>query len=167
MKQAVIGIIFDPSRQNVLILKRRDIPIWVFPGGGVDADELPEDAVIREIFEETGLKALIVKKIAEYTPINNLACLTHLYECKSVEGNLTTGSESCEIGYYPISHLPKDFFHIHDEWLNDALKNDPEVIRRPNTSITYWNLFLYFCKHPLRVIRTVLSRLGYPINKKE
>lgn len=28
--------------------------MWTLPGGGVDADEEPRDAVVREVFEETG-----------------------------------------------------------------------------------------------------------------
>ena len=30
---------------------------WTFPGGGMNHGELPEDTLVREFFEETGLKA--------------------------------------------------------------------------------------------------------------
>lgn len=164
MKQSVIGIVFNHNRSEVLILKRRDVSMWVLPGGGVDSNETPEKAVLREILEETGLQTEIIKKVAEYTPMNKLTNLTHLYECKEVGGQLTTGAETKEICFVPLKHLPGNFFHLHSEWLQDALRNMPEVIHRPITNVTYGKLFLYFCRHPIRVIRLLLSRLGYPIN---
>lgn len=166
MGSAAIGIIFNNDRTEVLILKRNDVPVWVLPGGGIDPGETPEDAVLREIHEETGLQVQIHKKVGEYTPINKLAHQTYVFECKTIGGQLSTGPEALEIGYYPIKSLPRSFFFIHYDWLQDALKNVPEVIKRPLTRITYLELFKYFLKHPILVIRVILSRLGYPINKK-
>lgn len=163
-KSAVIGVIFTEDHQKVLILKRRDVPVWVFPGGGVEEGESPENAMIREVFEETGLKTVIGRKIGEYTPINKLALFTHVYECRVTGGELSTGSETRELGFYPIGELPKNFFVIHGVWLQDALKNNAEVIKREISEVTYPKLLLYFCRHPLEVLRFLLSRLGLPLN---
>lgn len=40
---------------------------WMFPGGGIDRDETPEQAVEREVFEEVGVKVLNVHRIGEYS----------------------------------------------------------------------------------------------------
>jgi 8-oxo-dGTP pyrophosphatase MutT (NUDIX family) len=36
-----------------------------FPGGGVDGDETPEQAVIREVKEELGMDVLVLRQVAE------------------------------------------------------------------------------------------------------
>lgn len=166
MKSSVLGIIFSEDRKEVLVLKRRDVPMWVFPGGGIDERETPEAAVIREIYEETGFKAEIVRKIGEYTPANRLTRFTFLFECRTLSGEPSIGNETREVGFYPIDNLPQPFFIIHQNWLQDALLNETEVLKKPVPGVTYWNFVKYFLRHPVQVIRLALSRLGFPINKK-
>lgn len=164
MKQAVIGIIFSTDLQKVLVLRRRDVDVWVFPGGGVENDELPEKAIIREILEETGMNVSIKRKIGEYTPINSLASFTQVYECHATSGKLLTGDETREIGFFPIHDLPKFFFPLHEDWLKDALEKNPNVIKKPIYQVTYIQCLKYFFLHPLKVLRFAMSRIGFPIN---
>ncbi|MDP1879313.1 MAG: NUDIX hydrolase, partial [Parachlamydiaceae bacterium] len=65
---AAIGIIFNNDNSQVLLVKRQDIPLWVMPGGGVDPGETTEEALLREVHEETGYHVKIIRKCAEYTP---------------------------------------------------------------------------------------------------
>ena len=166
MKSSVIVIIFNETREQLIAIKRRDVPIWVLPGGGIEENETPEEAALREIVEETGLKVSIKRKVAEYTPKNYLAKVTHLFECQYVSGIPHEGTETKEIHFFSYQNLPKPFFFLHQEWLNDALKNEKGIIRKSIEQVTYFRLFLYFCRHPLWVLRLALSRLGLPINSR-
>jgi 8-oxo-dGTP pyrophosphatase MutT (NUDIX family) len=163
MKSAAITIILNDNRDQVLLIKRRDVPAWVMPGGGIETDEKPENAATREAFEETGLKVEIVRKTGEYTPLNKLAALTHVYECLVVSGKPEIGDETSQIGFFSFDNLPKTFLIVHLSWLNDALKNKT-VVKRPITEVTYFKLLKYSIRHPYLVFRTLLSRLGFPIN---
>lgn len=51
---AVTGIVFD-DRDRILLVRQAEGGVWTTPGGAVDPDELPADAVVREVWEETGL----------------------------------------------------------------------------------------------------------------
>lgn len=66
IRRCVTAVIFDNHHNPYfLILKRkRNWEGWEFVKGGIEANEAEEDAVKREIFEETGLKKFkILKKI--------------------------------------------------------------------------------------------------------
>ena len=53
------GIVFN-SRGEVLMIKHRKLGVWLPPGGHVEENELPDIAVLREIYEETGIRAEIL-----------------------------------------------------------------------------------------------------------
>lgn len=54
---------------KILLAKHHDLTIdkvyWCLPGGGVEAGETPEQAVVRELKEETNLDIRVVRKLCE------------------------------------------------------------------------------------------------------
>lgn len=164
MKDGVAGVIFSDNRTHVLWIKRRDIPIWVLPGGGIEPNEPPEETVIREILEETGLQTSIVRKTGDYYPINRLASRTHIYECKIIGGNLEGGEESLRCAFFTIDSPPSPMLEVHYEWMKEAFANHPDILKKPISQITYWKVFTFFLKHPMLVIRALCARIGFPIN---
>ncbi|KAG6559359.1 RNA pyrophosphohydrolase [Candidatus Rhabdochlamydia oedothoracis] len=163
LKQAVSGIIFCSERQKVLLIKRRDIPVWVLPGGGVEEQETPEEAVVREVYEETGLSVQIVRKVAEYSPVNKLTQLTHLFECSIVQGNLQTGSETKEIGFF-LSSKPNLLPPPYLSWIQDASSHQKCVIQKKVEGVSYLVLCKFLCLHPILVTRYLLTKIGIHIN---
>lgn len=53
------GFVLHPDRK-VLLIHHRKLGVWLYPGGHVEGTETPDDAVIREIREETGIEARIL-----------------------------------------------------------------------------------------------------------
>src|SRR5262245_6541310 len=62
---SVSAHIFDPSRR-LLLVQQRDGDVWSTPGGAIDPDEQPADAVVRETWEETGLLVSPRRLVAIY-----------------------------------------------------------------------------------------------------
>lgn len=162
--KSIAGVLFSEDRTHVLLILRRDVPVWVLPGGGVDSGETPEEALVREILEETGLCVKIRRCVGAYLPINRLSRPTLLYECESLSGELSTSSETRAVRFWPIDHLPP-LPPPYEEWISDALANGP-MLEKHLTSVTYARLLKEALLHPLLVVRFLLSRLGIPINSK-
>ena len=43
----------------------REPPVWALPKGIIDQDEKPEQTALREVAEETGIEARLVKKLGD------------------------------------------------------------------------------------------------------
>ena len=57
-KQRVSALMVNRKNAEILLIKRfkEGRNYWVFPGGGVEPEELLEQAIVREVFEETCLR---------------------------------------------------------------------------------------------------------------
>lgn len=66
--RAGVGAIIVSDHGKVLAFERLKIPgAWQFPQGGLDEGEDPGDCVIREVEEETGLRAGDLERLTEST----------------------------------------------------------------------------------------------------
>lgn len=165
MKQSVLSIVLSDDKKQCLCIMRRDVPgIWALPGGGVDQGESPEEAAVREVLEETGLRVAILRKSGHYTPINRLTTVTHVFVCSVTSGELGVSNETLKSDFFPLDSLPNPFFHMHGDFITDALEN-AQTVNKPITQVTYSKLFFYFLQHPVLVIRLLLTRMGLPINQ--
>ena len=160
--KSVAGILFSPDRAAVLLIQRRDVPVWVLPGGGIDPGELPPDAIVREILEETGFTVKAQRLVGDYIPINRLAKRTHLYECAIVSGEAQLSPETRGIRFFSLATLPP-LPPPYREWIDDAVQQKPPI-QRELISVNYFTLLKHLILHPILVIRFILARLGWTIN---
>lgn len=69
------------GRRGTVLHRHRLLGIWLQPGGHVDPCERPEDAAVRETFEETGLRARHLGGVPTLVHLDvhpAPACTTHL-----------------------------------------------------------------------------------------
>lgn len=157
IQPAAIAIVLDKTGKKVLLVKRKDVPMWVLPGGGIDAEENPSYAVIREVFEETGLVVATNRQCAHYTPINSLSSETHLFICHPVSGSLLPSHETDDVAFFALDQLPPLFFFIHKYWLKESLSTNT-LISRPLNEVSYLALAKFFLKHPGIVLSFAKTR---------
>ncbi len=117
--------------RQVLLMKRSIYPHrgrWVLPGGHVEPGEDPAKAVKRELQEETGIKAEVIRffnfyfindrKIEPRGPLYNL-----VYLLKFKSGKIKNSFESSEIKWWPLDKLPRSLGFHHSKILKDYLKS--------------------------------------------
>lgn len=97
---AIVACVDDRGR--VLLVKQLTGPFagaWLLPGGGVERDERVEDAARRELAEETGYAAPLLRAVAVYEvrsrPPGTFHILLVMYRATAVTGEprAESGSE--------------------------------------------------------------------------
>jgi len=151
--------VFGKSKKKILLIKRRDIPIWVIPGGGIEKGETPEEAAIREAKEESGFDIKLIRKVAEYTHIGSNK-KNHLFEAEVIGGKATINSEASAVEFFDVDNLPETRHPLINEWLSDWKK----VIKREIQGVTIKQALRQIHRHPIMVIRFILTRFGIRIN---
>jgi mutator protein MutT len=100
---------------RVLLVRRGKEPLrgrWVVPGGTVELGETLEEAVVREVEEETGLKvrpiepALVFDRIQRDGANVSYHYVIIDYLCEYVSGTPRAGSDADEVALASVSELP-------------------------------------------------------------
>jgi len=94
------GIVFNKNKQILMIFHKK-LNVWLPPGGHIEDNELPTNAVIREIFEETGIKV-------EIFPIENKILTLSNNDCKELEKPFVLLLENIE-GNWKHNHIDMVF----------------------------------------------------------
>ena len=111
---AVVGMIYNDLGQ-ILLGKNKDMLYWLFPGGNIEPYESPADALVREVWEETGLvvEPLRItgvyggkKYFVIYKNKDKVSYVLIVFECKVKGGDLRPdGEELSELKFYSFSDI--------------------------------------------------------------
>ena len=122
--------IFDETGQRILLTRRTDNQRWCLPGGRLDPGESIAECCAREVWEETGLCARIVKLIGVYTTPdflleygdgNRFQLISFNFEAIVIGGTLGLSDETIAYGYYSPAEIEElDLMEHHRQRIVDA-----------------------------------------------
>src|SRR5260370_6358200 len=128
----VFALIFNHEKQ-ILMGHRRDIDWWNLPGGGTESGETVDEAVCREVREETGLEVKVERLVGVYSkPQKQEVVLTFL--CQVIGGTLQPTEETRESRYFSLDSLPRNTLPKHRQRIEDALLNQQRAVIRAQRS---------------------------------
>lgn len=116
LNPGVAALIRNAKGHILFQLPQGSREVWSLPAGSIEPGEAPEEAVIREVWEETGLQVTPVRLVGAfggkafrhtYPDGNQVEYLVLVYECRVDGGTLQAlDGESAELRYYPPSARP-------------------------------------------------------------
>ncbi len=136
-KVDVRGVVFDADR--VLLVKEIADGRWTVPGGWADIGDSPSEATIREIREESGYEARVVKLMALYDRMRHKhpPHAFHIYKvfflCEITGGAPAVSIETDGVDFFPIDDLPelsigrvtaRQIHRFHEHHVNRGLPTD-------------------------------------------
>jgi 8-oxo-dGTP diphosphatase len=128
--RTVTAIVEFPNNK-ILLVKRGTVVFkgyWALPGGRVDSGETIEQAIVREVKEETGLDVKIVKKIDEYHEIGVQDGIEYDYHpacflVKPMGGKIRRQEKEIEdIKLVDLKDLPEKLAFEHSSMIRDYMK---------------------------------------------
>jgi 8-oxo-dGTP pyrophosphatase MutT (NUDIX family) len=128
------AIIFDDTSERILLTQRTDNGRWCLPGGGMDSGESASEAIIREVWEETGLQVEVDRlagiyttphRIVRYADGNTFQFVAMSFMAHIIGGELGLSDETTAYGYFSLAEMAgMDVMEHHIERIEDALKGD-------------------------------------------
>ena len=117
------GVIVEIDGKVVMIRRNLEPGIgkWTFPAGYVDRGESVEDAAVREMEEESGLKVRINGLVGVYSHAGETNILI-VYTGAMVGGTLAAGPEAQEAGLFDPQALPPLAFQRDTAILTDWMR---------------------------------------------
>lgn len=119
---------------NIIFIRRKNPPYkgaWAFPGGFVEYGETVEEAVIREVREETGVIIKINDLLGVYSdpgrdPRGHM--ITVCFLANKIEGKLKADTDAAEVACFRADDaLKMNLAFDHHKILKDALKKISQI----------------------------------------
>jgi 8-oxo-dGTP diphosphatase len=133
------------GRLEVLLMQRRNPPFrghWAFPGGFIEVYEDPDEAVRRELREETGVEVEAMFHLGVFgrpdrDPRYHVISTAYIGVAREDGPPLQADDDAMNAAWYPVKKTPPLAFD-HEEVLDAALRRLREKMVRPSFALRFF-----------------------------
>jgi len=131
---------FSGDEIKVLLINRKNEPFkgkWAVPGGFVDINEELEDAVARELAEETGLRGVQLEQMHTFgtvgrDPRGRQISIAFMGIATKGQDKIKAGDDAAKAQWFDIEDLPQDLAFDHDEMIRCGIERLGEWWGKPH-----------------------------------
>ena len=110
---AVSALVFD-EQQRILLFKHTYRKLeWGIPAGALEYGEQPVEGILREFYEETGIK-IAVERLLLAESSRHIRHVSLVYLCKIISGEFRESDEISAMQYFAVNSLPPMLFDEKD-----------------------------------------------------
>ncbi|ASQ45904.1 CTP pyrophosphohydrolase [Legionella clemsonensis] len=140
--KVVVAVIVNKSGEVLITRRPLHVPhggLWEFPGGKLEPDEAPAEALAREIKEEVGIEILSFRFLQEIihaysTKIVNLL----IFEVRDYKGEPSCLESQMDLRWVNSKELPLYDFPEANTKIIDLIKQiclDPQCVNKSNIEL--------------------------------
>jgi 8-oxo-dGTP diphosphatase len=132
------------GKTQVLLVNRGKEPYkgkWAVPGGFIEIDEELEDAVARELKEETGLTGVRLEQMRTFgrcgrDPRGRQISIAFTGIATAGQDKIRAGDDAANAKWFDIAYLPEDMAFDHDEMIKFAIEKLKKRWGKPHQKTT-------------------------------
>ncbi len=121
---------FSGDKAKVLLINRGNEPFkgkWALPGGFVDMDEELEDAIVRELAEETGLTGVRLEQMRTFgtvgrDPRGRMITIVFMGIATEGQDTIRAGDDAAQAQWFDIEKVPDDMAFDHVDVVRFAIE---------------------------------------------
>ena len=133
------AVIFDATREKILLTQRADNGRWCLPGGHMESGESAAEACEREVLEETGLNVKAIRLLGVYSNPDQLVIykdggkaffVVLNFEVTVLGGEVGLSNETTAFGWFTADEMETMPIHAnHTLRVRDAIRGGDPAIR--------------------------------------
>ena len=122
---SVAGAVID-DEGRFLAIQRRDNDKWEIPGGILELRETPEEGVLREVLEETGVKVHVERLTGVYKNMER-GIIALVFRCSVISGRPEETAEARSVAWLSADEIEAQVDEAYAVRFLDALNDDTTV----------------------------------------
>lgn len=116
----------DSGEPRIAVIHRPRYDDWSLPKGKVDAGENEPIAAVREIWEETGQRSHLGRRLIEVNyRIPEGLKIVHYWAARGLGGDFTPGTEVDELVWLPVAEVSGSLTYPHDRTVVERFAQHP------------------------------------------
>lgn len=124
--KVTVGAVVGNDDHKILLIKRADSGVWLFPTGWADVGYSPSELVIKEVAEETGIECEVVRLIGVVDGMRRgftrIPLVSLVFHCRMTGGQLRAHPLECaDVGFFAEDELPEPIAGA-ESWADHAFR---------------------------------------------
>jgi ADP-ribose pyrophosphatase YjhB (NUDIX family) len=144
--KCAVGAVVIDDRRRMLMVKRADSGVWLYPTGWADVGYSPAEVVIKEVTEETGIRVKPERLLGVIDGMRrgftSVAMYSMIFLCRPISGELRAHPlETSDVGWFGLTEMPQPTRRLMEQpwlkWVFDGSEPTAPYFDSPRSELEF------------------------------